>query len=515
MTEAQTRPAVRFTLGDLLPDALAKFGDRTVLVVQGREFGLAELDALSNRVAGGLKKLGIGRGDRVTLYSGNCWEWIVAYYGIHKLGAVANPINVMFTPAEVAYVTGDCGAKAVLASADKGAALLALRDKTPLEHIVLFGDQPPAGATRFQQLLDAGTPSFEPVSADPDSLSTIGYTSGTTGYPKGAMLSHRNVLMSTAMTATMHVRNSDDTVVTALPCFHVYGNIVMNAAFRYGMKLVLFPKFAERDVLAAIQQYRATMLEGVPTMFMYLLAYPERASFDVRSLRKCTVGGQTMPVAKMREFEAWSGASLLELWGMTELGGAATTHAAYGENRHGSIGIAIPGTEVRIAAVDDGSKTMPVDEVGELMVRGPLVMLGYYGNEAATRKAIEADGWMHTGDLAKMDRDGFVFIVDRKNDLIITGGFNVYPAEIERVVAGHPAVAMVAVGRQPDEMKGEIAKAYVVLKAGAQATEAEIVSFCREQLAAYKVPRAVQFVADLPKTSTGKIMRRELHTLDR
>src|SRR5262249_39652815 len=158
----------------------------------------------------------------------------------------------------------------------------------------------------------------------------------------------------------------------------------------------------------------------------------------------------------------------------------------------GSIGIGIPGTEVRIAAVDDASKTMPVDEVGELMVRSPLVMLGYYGNEAATRKAIEADGFMHTGDLAKMDRDGFVFIVDRKNDLIITAGFNVYPAEIERVVAGHPAVAMVAVGRQPDEMKGEIAKAYVVLKAGAQATEAEVISFCREQLAAYKVPRAVQ-----------------------
>ncbi len=508
-----THTQPRWTLGTLLPDALAQFGDRTVLVFQEREFGLRELDALSNRVAGGLQQLGIGRGDRVTLYSGNCWEWIVAYYGIHKLGAVANPINVMFTPAEVAYVTNDCGAKAVLASADKGAALIALRDKTPLEHIVLFGDEAP-GAIRFQQLLDAGSPDFDPVAAEPGSLSTIGYTSGTTGYPKGAMLSHRNVLMSTALTATMHVRTAADTVVTALPCFHVYGNIVMNGAFRYGMKLVLFPKFAERDVLEAIQKYRATMLEGVPTMFMYLLAYPERQRYDISSLRKCTVGGQTMPVAKMREFEAWSGAPLLELWGMTELGGAATTHAAYGENRHGSIGVALPGTEMRIAAVDDASRTMAVDEVGELMARGPLVMLGYYGNEAGTRRAIERDGWMHTGDLGKMDRDGFIFIVDRKNDLIITSGFNVYPAEIERVIAAHPAVAMVAVGRKPDELKGEIAKAYVVLKPGAQATEAEIIAFCREQLAAYKVPRAVQFVADLPKTSTGKIMRRELHTLD-
>ena len=503
-----------WTLGGLLPEALVRLGDRKVLVIQGREFSLRELEVLSNRVASGLRSLGIGAGDRVTLYSANAWQWIVAYYGIHKLGAVANPINVMFTPAEVAYVTNNCGARAVIASADKGAALLALRANTPLEHVILFGDERPAGALPFDRLLESGSDRFDAAPADPDSLSTIGYTSGTTGHPKGAMLSHRSVLMSTAMTATMHLRSADDTVVTALPCFHVYGNIVMNGAFRYGMKLVLFAKFAERDVLEAIQTHRATMLEGVPTMFMYLLAYPERERYDISSLRKCTVGGQTMPVAKMQAFEAWSGAPLLELWGMTELAGAATTHAVYGRNRHGSIGVALPGTECRIAAVDDASRTLPAGEVGELMARGPLVMLGYYGNEAATRAAIEPDGWMHTADLAKMDSDGFIFIVDRKNDLILTGGFNVYPAEIERVVAAHPAVAMVAVGRRPDEMKGEIAKAYVVLKAGASATEAEIIAFCREQLAAYKVPRAVQFVADLPKTSTGKVMRRELHTLD-
>jgi long-chain acyl-CoA synthetase len=280
------------------------------------------------------------------------------------------------------------------------------------------------------------------------------------------------------------------------------------------MTLVLHPVFEEKAILQSIQDHRATMFEGVPTMYMFMLNHPELDAFDLSSLRCCTVGGQTMPVPKMEEVEQRFGCPLIELWGMTEIGGLGTTFAANGPIKHGSIGVALPYTEARIADTEDADKTLPVGEVGELMIKGGIVMQGYYGHEQATRETIEPDGWLHTGDVASMDEDGCVFIVDRKKDMILTAGFNVYPAEIERVVAGHPDVALVAVGRIPDEEKGELAKAYIVPKVGADPNADDIITYCREHLAAYKVPRAVQFVDDLPKTSTGKVMRRELKTLD-
>ncbi|HWL73420.1 MAG TPA: AMP-binding protein, partial [Burkholderiaceae bacterium] len=442
------------------------------------------------------------------------WEWVVSYYAIHKLGAVANPINVMLTPDEVAYVANDCGAKVILASADKGDALASVRERCPIEHIIVFSDVVPNGVIRFADVLSSGESSFLVAIVAPESLCTIGYTSGTTGRPKGAMLSHRAVLTSTAMTATLHMRTADDVGVSALPCSHVYGNVVLNGAMWYGMKLVLIQKFSEHEVFEAIRHHKATIFDGVPTMYMYLLAHPDRQQYDTSSLQRCTVGGQTMPVAKIQQCEAEFGCPLLELWGMTELAGVATTHPLYGQNRHGSIGLAIPGIECRIADTDDPTRSLPPEEVGEILVRGSIVMLGYYGNDEATKEAIGADGWLRTGDLGRMDKDGYFYVVDRKKDLIITGGFNVYPAELERVVAAHPAVAMVAVGSQQDEVKGEVAKAYIVLKPGMTATAEDVLSFCREHLAAYKMPRSIQFVDHLPKTSTGKLMRRMLKTLD-
>jgi long-chain acyl-CoA synthetase len=249
-------------------------------------------------------------------------------------------------------------------------------------------------------------------------------------------------------------------------------------------------------------------------MYMYMLAHPDLQEFDLSALSRCTVGGQTMPVAKMQEVERRFGGPLIEVWGMTEIAGLGATFPSYGPRTLGSIGIALPHCQVKIASVNDAAVTMPAGEVGELMIKGPIVMMGYYGNETATRETIEPDGWLHTGDLASVDEVGQIFVVDRKKDMINTAGFKVFPAEIERVIAAHPAVAMVAVGSQPDDIKGEIAKAYVVLKPGAVVAASAILELCRGQLAAYKIPRAVQFVADLPKTSTGKIMRRELKTLD-
>jgi long-chain acyl-CoA synthetase len=303
-------------------------------------------------------------------------------------------------------------------------------------------------------------------------------------------------------------------MLNALPLPHVYGNVIMNGTFMVGATLVMMERFDPAVTLAEIQRHRATVFDGVPTMYAMMLADASLPGADLSSLRICTVGGQTMPVAKMQEWEQRSGVPLLEIWGMTELAGAGTSNCSYMPNVHGSIGFALPCAELRVAALTDPGVTLPDGEPGELMIRGPLVMLGYYNNEAATRATIEPDGWMHTGDIATRDEEGHFFVVDRSKDLILTGGFNVYPAEIERVVASHPAVAMVAVGSVPDDRLGELARAYVVLRPGTSATEAELIEHCRPHLAAYKLPRSVQFVPDLPKTSTGKVMRRELKNLD-
>ena len=503
------------SIGQIPVAAAKQYGDKTALVLADRSLTFNELDALSNRCANALLKLGVGSGDRVTLYSGNCWEWVVSYYGALKTGAVINPINVMLTPGEVEFVANDCGTSVIIASFDKALSLRDVKAKSGVRELVAFGDEAlPAGMLSFNTLLDESSEVFEVPQIDPESMSTIGYTSGTTGHPKGACLSHRSILLNVALTALMHQRSDKDTVVTALPCPHVYGNVVMSGAVQNGMTLVLHPVFEEHAILQSIQDHKATLFEGVPTMFMFLLNYSELNSYDLSSLRCCTVGGQTMPVPKMEEVEAKFDCPLIELWGMTELGGLGTTFASNGPIKHGSIGVALPYVEAKIADTEDANKTLPPGEVGELMIKGGVVMQGYYGNEQATRDTIEADGWLHTGDVASMDEDGCVFIVDRKKDMILTAGFNVYPAELERVIAGHPDVALVAVGSIVDEEKGELAKAYIVPKTGSTPEAESIIAFCREHLAAYKVPRAVQFVDDLPKTSTGKVMRRELYRLD-
>ena len=501
-------------IGQVPAAAAGRFADRTALVFEGRALSYAQIHDLVERAAGGLADLGIRPGDTVTLYAANCWEWVVSYYAIARLGAVINPVNTMLTPDEIAYVVRDCGARAIIASPDKVAAIMGVRDTSDVRAIVAIGATAPEGAVAFDALLAADLPPPPPVDVDPASLSTIGYTSGTTGHPKGAMQSHRAVLLNGAMTSNLHMRGPDDVVVSALPCPHVYANVLMMGMMLFGTRLVLHRTFDPAAVLADIAAHRATIFDGVPAMYMFLLNCPEIAGADLSSLTRCYVGGQTMPVATMQAVEARFGVPLIELWGMTEIAGLGATHPLYGPNVHGSIGCAMPYCELRIADAEDASRTLPRGEVGELMVRGPIVMMGYFGDEAKTRETLEPDGWLHTGDLGKMDDTGCVFIVDRKKDMILTGGYNVYPAEIERVLAAHPAVALAAVGKQPDAIKGEIAKAYIVLKPVATCTEEEIVAFCRETLAAYKCPRRVQFVTDVPKTSTGKIMRRELHTLD-
>jgi len=494
--------------GQILSRSAARYGDRLALVTDGTSLTYAELDRSSDHLAAALVGRGIQPGDVVSLVSQNRWEWIVAYHGALKAGAVVNPVNVMLTAEELLFVLGDCNTVALFGSSDRLAAVSSIVDDLPhLRTVVSFDD----GPLTFAALLDEGRSLEVPtVRPRPRDACSIGYTSGTTGHPKGAVQSHQAVLLNCALTATMHGRSERDVVVTALPAPHVYGNVVINGTFLVGGTVVLMSRFDVDSALDLIAEHRATMFEGVPAMYASMLASDRLAHTDLSSLTRCTVGGQIIPIPVVERWQRASGAPLIELWGMTEIAGLGTTHSVHAPPVPGSIGVSLPGIEVRIRDLEDSTRAVPPGQPGELMIRGPIVMSGYHNNPNATAETIDADGWLHTGDLAEMSEDGHLFVVDRLKDMVITAGYNVYPAEIERVLADHPAVAMVAVGPLPDPIKGELACAYVVLRTGSAATEDELIEFTVDRLAAYKRPRRVRFVTDLPKTSSGKIMRREL-----
>ncbi|SDB10776.1 long-chain acyl-CoA synthetase [Pseudomonas sp. NFACC23-1] len=500
------------SIGNWVGQSAARFGNKPAIIFEGKCWSFLDIDVQSSRLAASLESMGVKREEVVSIYSSNSPEWVITYYAILKIGAIVNPLNMMLTACEAAFAIKNCGAVAVFSTSDK---LLALQEHigpTEVTALISFDGVTVAGMQQFNLLVDANiaVPEYPVTGIQKDDISTIGYTSGTTGQPKGAVLSHRCILTNVSMTATMHLRTASDTAVSALPLSHVYGNVVMNSAIAYGMTLVLHKTFDAEAVLSSIQTYGATLLEGVPTMYIYLLNYPNLGAYDVSSLTRCTVGGQTMPYTAMEEVERALGCRLLELWGMTELGGLGTTHSFYGERRLGSIGVALPHLEARISQLELDGDTLPLGEIGELQIRGPVVMKHYLGRPDATAETKTDEGWLRTGDLARMDSEGFIYIVDRLKDMFITAGFNIYPAELERVIAEHPSVAMVAVGSVLDEVKGELAKAYIVPKIGYEIDTQQIERHCRDRLAAYKVPRLFQIVEDLPKTSSGKVMRRML-----
>ena len=502
------------TLAEILPEASARHGGRTALVVGDKRLSFRELDTLSNRVANGLVALGVAPGDRVSLIGANSWQWVVAYYAIAKTGAVLNPLSSMLTVDELHHTIADAGARLVLGAQDNASPLGQLKAAGTLDHVVLWGDGRVNGARALNDWLVECDADFAARPRLPSDLAVIAYTSGTTGRPKGAMQSHRAVVAAAVGTSLMAARTAQDRVVSALPLFHVYGSCVLNAAMLTGSMLITLPRFGEVAMLSAIATHRATLMDGVPTAYYYLLAHPDFDRYDLSSLRLCWVGGQTLPAAKSEEFTRRTGCPVHEVWGMTELAGATSANPVYSPNKPGTIGLPYPGNAFRVVDIEDATREMPRGERGELMYRGPLVMDGYYNNPKATAETIRTDGWLHTGDIATMDEDGYATIVDRKKDMIITAGFKVYPAEIERVLCMHPAVAMAAVGSVADEAKGELAKAYVVLKPAAEVSRADLVAHCREHLAAYKVPRALQFIAAVPTTSSGKMMRRMLSEVD-
>ena len=505
--------------GQILPFAATRHPDKIGLVVGDRRLTYRELDHLSDGVAASLRARNIGPGDVVSLYGQNSAEWIVSYHGALKAGAVVNPVNVMLTGPELSYVLSDCGAKAVFAgSAQADTVEDALQAVTSVElFCVLNGPSgAPGTAVPWAEFLDSASHT-SPTPAQkvtPKDLCCIGYTSGTTGHPKGAMQSHQAVLLNCALTATMHGRRDDDIVVTALPAAHVYGNVAINSTFLAGGTVVLMERFDAAQALHLIAAEDATMFEGVPAMYSMIMADPSFDTAELSSLRTSTIGGQTFSPSLAERWQARVTGPVLELWGMTEIAGLGATHSVYAPPVPGSIGVSLPGIETKIAPIDGSVGEVPVGTPGELMVRGPLVMLGYYGRPDATAEVLSPDGWLRTGDVAYVDDTGHFFVVDRLKDMILTAGYNVYPAEIERVISSHPQVTMVAVGKRPDEVKGEVAVAYIVAAPNSDLDGAAVLEYCRQHLAAYKRPREVVFVDALPTTSSGKLMRRKLTELD-
>jgi long-chain acyl-CoA synthetase len=495
--------------GQILTAAAAARPDKTALITATRSLTYAELDDASTRVAGALLRRGVRPGRVVSLFGPNSWQWIVAYHAILKAGAIVNPINSMLTPPEVAYILGDAESTAIFTTAAQVPTVADLTGDLPELASVFALDAAVAGRESLMDLAEQ-SPVELPPAPEPTATSTIGYTSGTTGHPKGAVQTQRAVLFNCALTATAHSRGPDDVCVTALPAPHVYGNVVVNGTFLSGGTLVLHERFEPEPFLNSLGEHGATIIDCVPAMYAVMLASPALANADFARVTRSVCGGQTIPIPTIEAWEERSGSRFLELWGMTELSGPATSQTFFMPKAPGSVGQSFPGTAVRIADLADVARDAPLGEPGELMVRGPLVMTGYFNNPDATKLTIEPDGWLHTGDIARMDDDGNVWMVDRRGDMIITGGYNVYPAEIERVVAAHPAVALVAVGSVPDEIRGELACAYVVLRDGASATAGEIIEATKGTLAPYKRPRLVRFVTDFPRTSSGKIMRRKL-----
>jgi long-chain acyl-CoA synthetase len=461
------------------------------------------LDDAASRAATLLRDRGVGPGDRVGLMLPNVPAFPVAYYGALRAGAVVVPMNPLLKQREVEYYLGDSGAIVLLAW-HEFAAEAEIGAKAAGAQFV------PVAPGAFEQSIAAVEPLAEPIAREDSDTAVILYTSGTTGKPKGAELTHAGLNKNQAVTARTLIKvGPDDVVMGCLPLFHVFGmGCGMNASIANGATLTLIPRFDPAKALATIDRDRVTVFEGVPTMYSAMLGVTDREAYDVSTLRTCVSGGAALPVEVLRGFEAAFGCIILEGYGLSESSPVASFNHPDAERKAGSIGTPVEGVRMRV--VDDHGEPVQQGEIGEIQISGHNVMKSYWNNPDATAATITTDGWLKTGDMARQDEDGYYYIVDRKKDLLIRGGYNVYPREVEEVLYEHPAVAEAAVVGITHPSLGEEIGAAVVLKAGTSATPEELRSFVKDRIAAYKYPRAVWIADALPKGPTGKILRREV-----
>ncbi|MEM2098640.1 MAG: long-chain fatty acid--CoA ligase [Candidatus Bathyarchaeia archaeon] len=514
----------------LLEKTTQEYADKVAIAYGESQITYSELNTLSKRFAVALYQLGVRRGDRVALFMPNTPQFVIAYFGVLKVGAVLTAISPLHKEREVEYQLRDSGAETIVTLDSLFPVVEAVWQRTTLKRVIVTSlddyatvasvpaAKPAVGANiySFKELLLGSVDTNPPaLHIDPlEDLAVLQYTGGTTGTPKAAMLTHMNLVSNAVAFATwIRVSVAKETFLVALPLFHIYGMTTsMNAAVYLSAKMVLLPRFEPLKALEAIQQHRVTVFCGVPTMYTLLLASQELSKFDLTSIRVCISGASPLPPKVQQKFMEITGGLLVEGYGLTEASPVThcgpidkTTHTV----RVGSIGLPLPDTDARIVDLETGEKTLAPGETGELAVRGPQVMKGYWKRPEETALALR-HGWLLTGDIARMDEYGYFYIIDRKKDLIKYKDYSVYPRELEDVLYEHPSVKLCAVVGKPDPTVGEFPKAFVVLKEGANATEAEIMTFVNEKVASYKAIREVEFRNELPLSAAGKVLRRVL-----
>ncbi len=507
---------------ELFMHAAEEHGGKIALSFYGTTFEFGRLQALVEKMAASLAAGGIKKGDRVALMLPNCPQYVISFFAIVRLGAVVTQINPMYVEREIMHILNDSDAETIVVYADVYERVKTVLPDTNLETVIVvdFEGEPRGrdpGHSSFGDFLSTDANPAPDVHIDPaEDVAALQYTGGTTGVSKGAMLTHRNLVANVQQTIDVFVRDpaqfTGRKCVGALPFFHIYGlTCVMLFGIRLGVEQVLLPRFEVEEALAVFENDRPTMFSGVPTMYMALLASgADLRKHHLHDVKIFNSGGSALPVNLKRSFEEKVGKPLFEGYGLSEASPVTHNNPPFlGQGREGSIGIPIPSTEARIVDVETGETEMPIGESGELIIKGPQIMKGYLNMPDETAQTLK-DGWLHTGDVARMDESGYFYIVDRKKDMIVASGYNVYPREIEEVLFEHPDVAeAVAIG-VPDEYRGETVKAFVVKRSGAPTTEDEVLDFCKERLAAYKTPKAVEFREALPKSAVGKLLRRVL-----
>jgi long-chain acyl-CoA synthetase len=485
-----------------LTNTAERSGEHVAVKLDDFELNYQLLNEGSARVAGLLRSKGVGPGDRVGIMLPNVPHFPVVYYGVLRAGGVVVPMNVLLKAREVQFYLEDPEAKVLFAWHDFAEAAENAAEAAGAGAVLVKPGE-------FEQMLFEQEAVHEVADRDGDDTAVILYTSGTTGTPKGAELTHDNLgsNVETILSSLIEMQD-DDVVLGALPFFHSFGQTcALNACVKAGATLTLLPRFEPDKALEIFERDKVTIFEGVPTMYVAMLHCDKGDDADTSSLRLCVSGGSAMPGEVLRAFEEKFGCQILEGYGLSETSPVASFNHPDRERKVGSIGQPIEGMEMKV--VDDDGNEVPTGEVGEIVIKGPNVMKGYWRKEDATLEAIK-DGWFHTGDMAKVDEEGFFFIVDRKKEMIIRGGYNVYPREIEEVLYEHPAVAEAAVVGVPDESMGEEVGAAVVLKKGADCSADDLRDYAKQNVAAYKYPRKVWFVDELPKGPTGKILKREV-----
>ena len=533
----------RIPLHGFLEEAAAKYPETTATIFPGRfgddtRLSYRQLNELSNRLANAFLDMGVAKGDRVALLLPNCPQFVIAYYAALKAGATVVASNPLYSPRELEFQLKDAGAQTIVVLSVFYRKVAELRERAGLKNIIvtsikehlpfvtrtLFtlarekkeGHRVSIAGDRYARLLSGILARYPaqppPVKVEADDVALFQYTGGTTGTPKAAVATHFNLVANTLQLKAWRpdMKVAGEITLGVMPMFHVYGMLtVLSLSVCVASPMVLLPRFEIEHVLKAIDKYHPTVFPGVPTMYVAINNYPGVGKYNLRSIRACISGAAPLPLEVQQRFEELTGARLSEGYGLSESPTATHCNPLHGLRKTGTIGLPMPDVEAKIVDLESGEKEMPTGEPGELVIRGPQVMKGYWNRPEETARALRG-GWLYTGDIAKVDQDGFFSIVDRKKEMIIAGGYNIYPREIEEVLYEHPKVKeAVAIGIR-DPYRGETVKGFIVLKEGETATEEEIISFCQANLARYKVPRFIEFRKELPKTVVGKVLRRVL-----